>query len=222
MLPKNMIKQKNIKKAILIAVCVLILAVTAIISFLFFATDTTSDSEEASGQENGHEELIGESENPAHSDEPSDLGEAMTGDGVSDEAQLEREYYVDFVDMALLSSGNGIFDIHIRFPDGEDYVVVAGKTITGMTDEGFFVQLNDRENHMLSSARTDKDVYNGTQMYLSGYESENSVILEADYPWNQFVLGAHGVDEAEAADIYAKRVQLEENLAAFMNQTLNK
>ena len=134
----------------------------------------------------------------------------------------EKEYYVNYVDLAVLRNGSGVFDIHIRFPDGEDYVVVAAKKITDVTDEGFYVMLNDRENHMLSSAKTDNDVYVGTQLYLSRYVTETIMMPQTDYPWNQYVLNAHGIDESDAEEIYARRVQLEENLAAFMNQTLSR
>ena len=101
-------------------------------------------------------------------------------------------------------------------------MVVAAKKITDVTDEGFYVMLNDRENHMLSSAKTDNDVYVGTQLYLSRYETETIMMPQTDYPWNQYVLNAHGIDESDAEEIYARRVQLEENLAAFMNQTLSR
>ncbi len=134
----------------------------------------------------------------------------------------KKEYYIDFVDLAVLQEGGGSFDIHIRFPNGEDYVVVSNVLIKGITQEGFMVSLGDRENHMLSSARTDRDVYTGTSLYLARCENAVSDRTETDYPWNQFVLSAHGINEDDKEDIYAKRLQLEENLVEFMDQTLNR
>ncbi len=156
-------------------------------------------------------------------EESGDVADKPPAVESGDEVASEREYYIDFVDLAVLSNGSGIFDIHIRFPDGEDYVVVTCVEISGMTEQGFFVSLDDRENHMLSSARTDVDVYTGTQLYLARHEAEiMSGAALPDYPCNQFVLSSHMMDEKELEIVYAKRIQLEENLVKFMNQTLNR
>lgn len=201
---------KRAKKTRIVVLIVAILGILAVVAILILMTQPgTSYNEEAVSEEPEEETTTVENETVGVT-----VGESA--------AESEREYYVDYVDLAVLHSGDGVFDIHIRFPNGEDYVVVAGKAITAVTDEGFYVSLSDRENHMLSSAKTDREVYSGTQLYLARYNTESGEETKTDYPWNRFVLGAHGVDEAEATEIYARRVQLEENLVAFMNQTLGK
>lgn len=214
MLPTKRPNHKKTRAAIL-SVSILTILVAAAIA-LYITLPLASDVEEKSTKTAFEESTEVQTEDLMKEEYTSEEIPSQSDTG------MEKEYYVNYVDLAVLYAGEGVFDIHIRFPDGEDYVVVAGKAITGVTDEGFYVRLTDRENHMLSSARTDKDVYSGTQMYLSRYESETGVGTKPDYPWNQFVLGAHGIDEAEATEIYARRMQLEENLSTFMNQTLSK
>ena len=148
--------------------------------------------------------------------------EKPPADKSGDEVANKKEYYIDFVDLAVLVNGGGIFDIHIRFPNGEDYVVVSCVELSDIREEGFFVSLDDRENYMLSSARTDVDVYTGTMLYLARREVAMSEVPTADYPWNQFVLGAYGLNDEDKDSMYARRMQLEENLVKFMNQTLNR
>lgn len=133
-----------------------------------------------------------------------------------------REYYIDYVVLADNQDIDGYLDIRIRFPNGEDYIVASGKTITRQAEGGFYMLLNEREIHMLSSARTDMDVYEGTTIYLSAYKSEQCEVSVEDYPWNQFVISSFGVSDSNAEDIYSRRIQLEENLLTFMNQTLQK
>ena len=46
-----------------------------------------------------------------------------------------KEYYIDYVWVSENQNISGLLDIHIRFPDGEDYVVASGKRITRMMKE---------------------------------------------------------------------------------------
>lgn len=217
MFPTKRPNQKY-KTIVIIALGVILALVTAAIIWWI--------AKPIDGEEAGNESKSESLETAEVNDEIPLTREEATNNPMEDinisDMEKEKEYYVDYVDYAAFRGGDGVYDIHIRFPDGEDYVVVAGKNIVDVTDEGFYIKLNDRENHMLSSARTDKDVYNGTQMYLSRYEIGSGIESQADYPWNQFVLGVHGIEEDEASMIYARRIQLEENLATFMNQTLSK
>lgn len=132
-----------------------------------------------------------------------------------------KEYYIDYVEVGDEQETDEFLDIRIRFPNGEDYIVVTGKTITYLTDKGFYMYLDEKELHMLSSARTDVDVYEGAKLYLSSYgkKQENSV---TDYPINLFVLSSYPDYFEDTEQIYSKRLQLEENLLTFMNQTLQK
>lgn len=132
-----------------------------------------------------------------------------------------KEYYIDYVVVGDEQETDKFLDIRIRFPNGEDYIVTEGKTITYMTDKGFYMYLDEKEVQMLSSARTDVEVYEGAMLYLSSYDKklENGL---TDYPINLFVLSYYGQYFENAEEIYNKRIQLEENLIAFMNQTLQK
>lgn len=133
-----------------------------------------------------------------------------------------REFYIDYVFVAENQDLSGLLDIHIRFPDGEDYIVASGKRVTSEAGEGFYMFLDDRDVHMLSSARTDMDVYEGTQLYLSSYNFERQEDDTADYPWNIYVMSSFENAENASEEVYSRRVQLEENLLAFMNQSLQK
>lgn len=133
-----------------------------------------------------------------------------------------KEYYIDYVWVSENQNISGLLDIHIRFPDGEDYVVASGKRITRMMKEGFYMFLTDRDVYMLSSALTDRDVYEGTKIYLSTYNYGGHKEDKPDYPCNAYVMSSLGTDIMEDDDIFARRIQLEENLLAFMNKALEK
>ncbi len=213
MIPKNMRKNQSAEnKKRIIAAIVGAVSVIICVAIIIFVTSSSDGAGSSDDIESTEQSCMQEDMSYSASLEEE------TGQSIKD----EKEYYVNFVDLAVLHNGSGVFDIHIRFPNGEDYVVVARKEINDVTDDGFYIMLDDRENHMLSSAKTDYDVYIGTQLYLSRYEKGMSETVEPDYPWNQYVLSAHGLNEMQAEEVYARRVQLEENLAAFMNQTLSK
>ena len=220
MIPASRRKTEKNKKLITgIAAGVAALVGVAVTIWLVVLKDDPTDM--TSGEQTSELQTISEQESTAWEISDTDTGK-LTDINDNDSVDKEKEYYVDFVDLAVLQNGTGVFDIHIRFPDGEDYVVVTGVVIEHMTEEGFFVSLTDRENHMLSSAQTDMEVYTGTELYLSRYEAAVSGTAVADYPWNHYVLGAHGLDDTDKETVYARRMQLEENLAQFMNQTLNR
>ena len=135
--------------------------------------------------------------------------------------EKSKEYYIDYVEVGDEQETDEFLDIRIRFPNGEDYIVVTGKTITYLTDKGFYMYLDEKELHMLSSARTDVDVYEGAKLYLASYGKQQENIL-TDYPINLFVLSSYPNYFENAEQIYSRRLQLEENLLTFMNQTLQK
>lgn len=132
-----------------------------------------------------------------------------------------KEYYIDYVVVGDEQETGKFLDIRIRFPNGEDYIVVSGKTISYLTDKGFYMYLDERELHMLSSARTDVEVYEGAILYLSSYSKKHEN-TSVDYPINLFVLSSYPDYFQEVEQIYNRRLQLEENLLTFMNQTLQK
>lgn len=149
--------------------------------------------------------------------EPSTKIEEMT----TEYEIKSKEYYIDYVVLGDEQETGEFLDIRIRFPNGEDYIVVSGKTITYLTDKGFYMYLDERELHMLSSARTDVDVYEGALLYLSSYGKKQED-TSTDYPINLFVLSSYPDYFTDIEQIYNRRIQLEENLLTFMNQTLQK
>lgn len=131
-----------------------------------------------------------------------------------------KEYYIDYVMIGDAQETDKFLDIRIRFPNGEDYIVLTDKNITYMTENGFYMYLDEREVHMLSSARTDVEVYGGAMLYLSSYNNKQEDV--AGYPVNLFVLSIYESYFQNKEEIYNRRIQLEENLLTFMNQTLQK
>ena len=100
-----------------------------------------------------------------------------------------KEYYIDYVTVGDAQETDKFLDIRIRFPNGEDYIVLTDKNITYMTESGFYMYLDEKEVHMLSSARTDVEVYGGAMLYLSSYNKKQEDI--AGYPVNLFVLSSY-------------------------------
>lgn len=217
MIPASRRKTSNQKKLILGVIAGIVAIVCVIVIILLMTIGTSSDG--TSDDESAQMQTVGEQET---TDKIESSIKYPSTDESSDKELKEKQYYIDFVDLAVLENGGGIFDIHIRFPNGEDYVVVSCVEISDIREEGFFTSLDDKENYMLSSAKTDMDVYTGTLLYLARYEVAMSEATPTDYPWNLFVLGAHGVHDSDKESAYAKRIQLEENLVKFMNQTLSR
>lgn len=62
-------------------------------------------------------------------------------------------------------------DVRIRYPNGEDYIVLTGKTIC--LDESSYgkcyLQLSEEEILMMSAAMYDVEMYSGTEIYTSRY-----------------------------------------------------
>ncbi len=218
MIPASRRKMGKQKKLMIIAIIGVIATIcTIVVILLFMSGESSLDNKSNNDLTQVH---TGE-EQETTKGEDNNI-EKPPADKSGDEVANKKEYYIDFVDLAVLVNGGGIFDIHIRFPNGEDYVVVSCVELSDIREEGFFVSLDDRENYMLSSARTDVDVYTGTMLYLARREVAMSEVPTADYPWNQFVLGAYGLNDEDKDSMYARRMQLEENLVKFMNQTLNR
>lgn len=64
-----------------------------------------------------------------------------------------------------------VVDVRIRYPNGEDYIVLTGKTIY-LDEENYgrcYLQLNEEEILMMSAAMYDVTLYRGTEIYTSRY-----------------------------------------------------
>ena len=107
-----------------------------------------------------------------------------------------RTYLYDYIVLPEGITTQDQFDIRIRFPDGEDYIVATGKRVESMVDTGAFIHATEEENIMLSSAWADAAVYEGTKEQMS---------------WNQNL--------TQSMDTETNRINrqmLEQNLFDFM------
>jgi len=198
---------------------VAVVAMTALIIWIFAGEDIV-------GRQDSTATHSQDTESEYDHTEGSSYAEQNTSDNAhginQEEAAQMREYYIDCI---MLPEGwykDGVYDIRIRFPDGEDYVVVAGKTVESAGETGIRVMLTPDELYSLSSARTDSEVYVGTEIYLTGYASDKYVVSQVDYPANMYVSALYTGDEQKQQECHARRIQLEENLAVFMNQIFEK
>lgn len=203
-----LVHQKKKKRTpIIVGAVVGVVVVMVLIGFLIWRKDIAN--------EHGDDDV--ETSAETFIDNPSTEIKEIT----TEYSAKSKEYYIDYVEVGDEQEIGEFLDIRIRFPNGEDYIVVTEKTITYVTDKGFYMYLDEKELHMLSSARTDVDVYEGAKLYLSSYGKKQEDIL-TDYPINLFVLSSYPAYFENPEEIYSRRLQLEENLLTFMNQTLQK
>ena len=82
-----------------------------------------------------------------------------------------REMCYQSIQLADNTQSYDVVDIRIRYPNGEDYIVLAGKTIRlkDDTSETCYLQLNEEEILMMSAAIYDASLYRGTELYTSRY-----------------------------------------------------
>ncbi|MBP3338559.1 MAG: SAF domain-containing protein [Lachnospiraceae bacterium] len=131
-----------------------------------------------------------------------------------------RTYYIDYVEIPSNASSGMKFDIRICFPNGEDYLIATNKSINVRDEEGFYIDLTRYEALLLSSAKVDQIVYDGTKIYAvvyaTGFEKDEVVT----YPVNNYVfdLGQWepNIIETFSEEMFNRRQTLEENLMDFM------
>ena len=82
-----------------------------------------------------------------------------------------REVCYQAIQLTESTENYDVVDIRIRYPNGEDYIVLSGKKIR-LDNERFdkcYLQLDEREILMMSAAMYDTEVYHGTTLYTSRY-----------------------------------------------------
>ena len=201
----TLIHKKKKKQPIVLALAVIsVIIVIAIIGLVAFGNRDKDESKPVQESQPSFQSLPTEQEE-------------KTTEYISD----SKEYKIDYEMLGDEQDIDKFLDIRIRFPNGEDYIVIAEKNITYITDKGFYMYLDEKELHMLSSARTDVEVYEGAFLYLSSYDKKQENGL-TEYPINLFVLSAYGQYFDDTEQLYNIRIQLEENIITFMNQTLQK
>lgn len=206
----TLIHKKKKKQSIIIIVTVISVILIIVILALLILTSKNDKKEKEVFTQNDSEETL-ETLSTEQMEQTEETTEYMG---------KAKEYYIDYVMVGDAQETDKFLDIRIRFPNGEDYIVLTGKNITYITENGFYMYLDEKEVHMLSSARTDVEVYGGAMLYLSSYNREQED--EAGYPINLFVLSSYEEYFQNREEIYNRRIQLEENLLTFMNQTLQK
>lgn len=154
----------------------------------------------------------------------TEAGMLITDSTVYEDVGLEhdvRTYLYDYITLPEGVTGADTFDIRIRFPNGEDYVVAVGKKVESIVEGGAFINASEEENLMLSSAYVDTTVYKGTKIYASLYVADYQEAAKADYPFNLYTTELASWDPnliktMETETNIANRQMLESNLLEFM------
>ncbi len=141
--------------------------------------------------------------------------------------EIQNVHYPD-----ILSIGQPI-NMRIHYPTGQDYTVVENKTIVHIDQENksFFINLTEEEILSYSSAKEDKNIYPGTELYITiegqgrvSTEGESQVVKDAYkngliysiYPLNPNVLALSQVKNYNA-QLLEDRVALDLSLKAFFD-----
>ena len=82
-----------------------------------------------------------------------------------------REYEVQVANLMTTQADFDTIDIRIMYPNGEDYLILSKKTITGLNLEGcvFNVVLNEEEILRMASATVDAYLTTGAYIYTTRY-----------------------------------------------------
>ncbi len=85
----------------------------------------------------------------------------------------EVEYNIFYINNNVVQ--NDYVDVRIRFPNGEDYIVLSKKRILSPNIESFqcFLWLKEEEILSMSSAIVDAYLYSGTILYTTKYIEQN-------------------------------------------------
>ncbi|MGN0351610.1 MAG: hypothetical protein ACI4ES_08150 [Roseburia sp.] len=103
----------------------------------------------------------------------------------------ENSKLLELSDLILPSwvSTHDLIDIRIRFPNGEDYIVISHQKVKKLlTDEtetyGLQLELTEEDLLRLSSARVDWELYSGCDIYITKYVMDFQEASQKDYPVN--------------------------------------
>ncbi|MBD8497466.1 SAF domain-containing protein [Paenibacillus arenosi] len=91
------------------------------------------------------------------------------------------------IQLPLALESNQIIDVRIRYPDGQDYVVLSHKKVHRIQDSTIWIHMSEHELLTMSSACVDAYL-NGGQIYalryVDAYVQERAIV---NYPINQHV-----------------------------------
>ncbi len=135
----------------------------------------------------------------------------------------EVEYNIFYINNNVVQ--NDYVDVRIRFPNGEDYIVLSKKRIISPNIESFqcFLWLKEEEILNMSSAIVDAYLYSGTILYTTKYIEPN--LQEESIPTYQPSLASltlmeqdkNIVDKASMEVNRQLRKAMENRLTQYMN-----
>lgn len=142
--------------------------------------------------------------------------------GVADDLRM---YMFDYIIVPEEIEEGAVFDIRIAYPDGEDYIVAKEKTIEARTEAGIFINADEMELLMISSAYVDTVIYEGAKIYASVYVTDYQQPPVVNYPVNMYVTkladwNPNLIKEIEETLDVEKRQVLEQNLYEFMGVSI--
>lgn len=158
----------------------------------------------------------------------AEAGMIITNSMIYEDEGLEddvRTYLYDYIILPDGISSEDLFDIRIRFPNGEDYVAAVGKKVESVVENGAFINASEKENLMLASAYVDTRVYEGTKVYAALYVADYQEASEPDYPFNLYttelaIWDPNLIEEMETEQNRLNRQMLEQNLLEFMGVSM--
>jgi hypothetical protein len=150
------------------------------------------------------------------------IGGMLTG-GTVDSNLREVEYNVFCINSNVIQ--NDYVDVRIRFPNGEDYIILSKKRILSPNIESFqcFLWLKEEEILNMSSAIVDAYIYSGAILYTTKYIEPN--LQEESIPTYQPSLASltlmeqdkNIVDKASKEVNKQLRKAMENRLTEYMN-----
>ncbi|WP_240764887.1 SAF domain-containing protein [Paenibacillus dendritiformis] len=122
------------------------------------------------------------------------------------------------IQLPLLLSKRDAIDVRIRFPDGQDYVILSRKAIHELQEPTVWLQMDERERLSFSSACVDAYLHGGQIYALRYIEPHLQKDAAVNYPPNEQVLklmqsNPNIVKQANAALMSRLRQQMEKEWA---------
>lgn len=159
---------------------------------------------------------------------PTKANTILTTDMVYDEGMVDvtdRRVEIDYVRLQTTMTQTDRIDIHIVFPNGEDYIVLGKKKLTGLdlTNQMIFTVLNREEQYLMQSALVDAYINNAELYALPYVEPELQDKASPDYIPNLDVLKVMKAnpkikDTARYAVADALRQSLDARLSAIPDE----
>lgn len=144
-----------------------------------------------------------------------------------------RRYEMSLLFLPSLLEKNDAIDVRIKFPTGQDYIVLTKKRVeaierlqsdNGSIKETLWMMLNEEEILRIASACVDAYLHEGTKLYALQYvDAVVQSAAQVTYPVNQAVLELMLADpnlvfQSKEALELRKREELEDHLYAFHDE----